>query len=210
MTVLAFHNAVLDSDLPMGVKMALITIDRHRNKEGDAVWPSIERLCHLSSSKKTAFMGYLKVAEGLGWLTRERRFNRSNVFDLCIPAIPQRLADTQTPIVQNLNHQTVDGAESERPMVRNVNFEVTKEVTNNLEVTNVIFAREESAESAPATVVTDSMRRTVESRRLPFFVLTEFEGWYAGVAHLWPDPEKAFARYVNAEGAKAQRRMMAH
>ncbi|WP_168793656.1 hypothetical protein [Paraburkholderia aromaticivorans] len=146
MTVLAFHNAVLDSDLPMGVKMALITIDRHRNKEGEEVWPGIERLCHLSSSKKTAFMGYLRVAEDLGWLTRERRFNRSNVFDLCIPAMPKRLADAETPMVRNLNHQTADSSESELPMVRNLNFEVTKEVTTNLEVTNIIFASAEKRE----------------------------------------------------------------
>lgn len=202
MTVLAFHNAVLDSDLPMGVKMALIAIDRHRNAEGESVWPSIERLCQLSSSKKTAFMGYLKVAEEFGWLTRERRFNRSNVFDLRIPVTPQPLPDTANPTVQNLNHQTVDGSESEPLIVRNTDIEVTKEVTNNLEVTKVIVAREESDHlAAPqngGSVVTAEMRETARAYKWPGAMLDGFERWYPGVAAHRPNPMAALRFFSNS------------
>lgn len=248
MTVLVFHNAVLDSNLPIGVKMALIALDRHRNHEGESVWPSVERLCQLSSSKKTAFMGYLKLAEDAGWLTRERRFNRSNVFALHIPEKPRQASDDvlmvqnsnhqneiepdkEIPIVQILNHQTVDSSESEPPIVRNLNFEVTKEVTNNLEVTKVIFAREENAESEPTTTtepatieaspesilrtsvvthITDDMRRALKARRLPEFMLAEFDADYTISKHLYPDSLRAFTRYMNINGREALQRAAAH
>ena len=78
-------------------KLVLIAVADHINESTGNAWPSVERLEHMTCASRSTVLRKLKLLETSGFLQRQKRFNKTDVYSLNMVGV-SLTGVTQTPL----------------------------------------------------------------------------------------------------------------
>lgn len=95
----AFEQQIKD---PLA-KLVLIAVADHINESTGNAWPSVERLEHMTCASRSTVLRKLKLLETSGFLQRQKRFNKTDVYSLSMVGV-SLTGVTQTPLEVSHRH----------------------------------------------------------------------------------------------------------
>jgi DNA-binding transcriptional regulator YhcF (GntR family) len=95
----AFEQQIKD---PLA-KLVLIAVADHINESTGNAWPSVERLAHMTCASRSTVLRKLKLLETSGFLQRQKRFNKTDVYSLSMVGV-SLTGVTQTPLEVSHRH----------------------------------------------------------------------------------------------------------
>ncbi len=95
----AFEQQIKD---PLA-KLVLIAVADHINESTGNAWPSVERLEHMTCASRSTVLRKLKLLETSGFLQRQKRFNKTDVYSLNMVGV-SLTGVTQTPLEVSHRH----------------------------------------------------------------------------------------------------------
>jgi len=84
-------------------KLVLIAVADHINESTGNAWPSVERLEHMTCASRSTVLRKLKLLETSGFLQRQKRFNKTDVYSLSMVGV-SLTGVTQTPLEVSHRH----------------------------------------------------------------------------------------------------------
>jgi len=84
-------------------KLVLIAVADHINESTGDAWPSVERLEQMTCASRSTVLRKLKMLETSGFLQRQKRFNKTDLYSLNLVGVTQT-GVTQTPLEVSHRH----------------------------------------------------------------------------------------------------------
>jgi len=84
-------------------KLVLIAVADHINESTGDAWPSVERLEQMTCASRSTVLRKLKMLENSGFLKRQKRFNKTDLYSLNLVGVTQT-GVTQTPLEVSHRH----------------------------------------------------------------------------------------------------------
>jgi len=84
-------------------KLVLIAVADHINESTGDAWPSVERLEQMTCASRSTVLRKLKMLETGGFLQRQKRFNKTDLYSLNLVGVTQT-GVTQTPLEVSHRH----------------------------------------------------------------------------------------------------------
>lgn len=84
-------------------KLVLIAVADHINESTGDAWPSVERLEQMTCASRSTVLRKLKMLESSGFLQRQKRFNKTDLYSLNLVGVTQT-GVTQTPLEVSHRH----------------------------------------------------------------------------------------------------------